>query len=69
MTPWTLVNSMTALRDQVGLAQARGTLRIGCVGGVELRVGGKGAGQLLQALGLLAHRAQGLLEHHLVEAS
>ena len=53
--------------DQVGLAQARGTLRIGGIGGVELGVSGKGAGQLLQALGLLAHRAQGLLEHHLVE--
>ena len=53
--------------DQVGLAQARGALRVGCVGGVKLGVGGKGTGQLLQALGLLAHRAQGLLEHHLVE--
>ena len=55
------------IRDQVGLAQLRGAHQVGGVGLGQLRVGGKRAGQLHQALGLLLHRAQRLLEHHLVQ--
>ena len=56
------------VRHEVGLRQVRGALGVGGVSLVQLRVGGQVLRQRHDAVGLLLHGAQRLLEHHLVQA-